>query len=161
MEQVFESERIRFVRVTEKLLCDYLEMVNDIEHVARFIGQRTEPYTLEEERAFIQSKLAENAAIYSMIAKNSGDFIGNIEFMDVADGTAELGIAITAKKQNMGFGVEAISRLLAHGFSTLGLNRVFLKVYPNNTRAIHAYEKCGFRRYNSTEEDVFMELYRD
>ena len=40
----------------------------------------------------------------------------------------------------------------------LGLHRIFLKVYPHNARAIHVYEKCGFREYDRTEKDVFMEI---
>ena len=160
MERVFESDRLIFVTPTEELLNDYLEMVNDIENVARFIGRRRTPYTVEEERAFIQSKIDEKATMYSMIESNSGDFIGNIEFMDVKDGTAELGIAITASKQNLGYGVEAIRTMLEYGFHTLGLNKVFLKVYPENKRAIHVYEKCGFVKYNCTEEDIFMEILK-
>ena len=160
MEQVFESNRIIFVNPTEELINDYLVMVNDIENVARYIGKRRTPYTVEEERAFIQSKIYEKATMYSMIERKSGDFIGNIEFMDVKDSTAELGIAITASKQSLGYGVEAIRRLLQYGFNTLGLDRVFLKVYPENKRAIHVYEKCGFVIYHCTDEDVFMEILK-
>ena len=160
MEQVFQSDNIIFVNVTEELLNDYLEMVNDIENVARFIGKRTKPYTVEEEKTFIQSKVEEKAHMYSMIEKNSSDFIGNIEFMEIKDGTAELGIAITTSKQNLGYGVESIHRMLKYGFHTLGLDRVFLKVYPDNKRAIHVYEKCGFMKYNYTEEDIFMEIIK-
>ena len=160
MEQVFQSDNIIFVNVTEELLNDYLDMVNDIENVARYIGKRTTPYTVEEERAFIRSKIDEKAAMYSMIERNSGDFIGNIEFMKIKDETAKLGIAITASKQNIGYGVESIHRMLEYGFHTLGLNRVFLKVYPDNKRAIHVYEKCGFLKYNCTEEDICMEILK-
>ena len=160
MEQVFQSDNIIFVNVTEELLNDYLDMVNDIENVARFIGKRIKPYTVEEEKAFIQSKVAEKAHLYSMIERNSGDFIGNIEFMEIKDGTAKLGIAITASKQNIGYGVESIHRMLEYGFHTLGLDRVFLKVYSDNKRAIHVYEKCGFLKYNCTEEDIFMEILK-
>lgn len=160
MEKVFESERIIFVHVTEELLQDYLEMVNDYEHVARFIGQRTEPYTEDEEKAFIQSKIHTNAPMFSMIEKGSNGFIGNIEFMDVKDGTAELGIAITAKKQNSGYGFESITRMLEYGFQILGLNRIFLNVYPENKRAIYVYEKCGFKKSDRTESSIVMEILK-
>ena len=160
MEHVFESERIFFVNVTTELLDDYLKMINDIDRVARFIGHRTEPYTAEEEAAFIKSKIAENAPIFSMIEKDSGEFIGNIEFMDIKDGAAELGIAITAEKQGFGYGIESINRMLDYGFHTLALNRVFLKVYPDNSRAVHVYEKCGFSEYDRTDEDIFMEIQK-
>ena len=160
MEQVFESDNIIFVKVTEELLKDYLAMINDIENVARFLGKRTTPYTVEEERAFIQSKIDENACMYSMIERGGGDFIGNIEFMEIKDGAAELGIAITTAKQNRGYDAESIRRMLEYGFHTLGLNRVFLKVYPDNKRAIRVYEKCGFSIYNRNEEDIFMEILK-
>ena len=158
LKQIFESENIRFVEPSELLVKDYLTMVNDIEHVGRLIGKRTEPVSEEKERRWVRAKMDEKAALYSMIEKTAGDFIGNIELMDMHDSAAELGIAITAKKQDQGFGTEAIRALLAFGMDKLGLQRVFLKVYPDNLRAIHVYRKCGFREYDRTEEDVFMEI---
>lgn len=158
MKQLFESERIRFVEVSEELVPDYLRMVNDLEHVGRFIGRRTEPVSEEKERKWVREKLAENAALFSMIEKSSGSFIGNIELMDFTETEAELGIAITAAKQDLGYGTEAIRAVTDYAFDQLVLKRVFLKVYPDNARAIRVYEKCGFREYDRTEEDVFMEI---
>ncbi len=160
METVFESERIRYVKVTEELLDDYLTMVNDIERVARWIGRRTEPYTREEELAFVRKKMEETTTMWSMLEKAGGAFIGNIELMDVRDADGELGIAITAARQDKGYGTEAIRRLLDYGFSELELERIWLKAYPYNTRAIHVYERCGFREYDRTKDDVFMEILR-
>ncbi len=34
---------------------------------------------------------------------------------------------------------------------------ILLKAGPYNAQAIHVYEKCGFREYERTEQDVFME----
>lgn len=161
MEKVFVSENISFVKASEELVNDYLEMVNDIENVAKYIGSRRKPYSYEEEVKFVRGKLEENAPIFSMIESKSGEFIGNIEFMDIEDGTGELGIAITAKKQNMHYGTEAIKRMLEYGFNEMGLKRIILKVYPNNERAIHVYEKCGFSKYDATENDIFMEVVRE
>ena len=48
--------------------------------------------------------------------------------------------------------------MVRYGMDTLGLRRVFLKVFPDNARAIRVYEKCGFREYDRTEDDVFMEV---
>ena len=160
MKQLFESDRIRYVEVTEELVQDYLKMVNDLEHVGRFIGRRTEPVSEEKERKWVREKLAEKAVLFSMIEKSSGAFIGNIELMDFTETEAELGIAITAAKQDLGYGTEAIRAATGYAFDELGLKRVFLKVYPDNGRAIRVYEKCGFREYDRTEEDVFMEIRR-
>ena len=162
MHQVFESPHISFVRVSESLVPDYLAMVNDVEHVARLIGlsRRSEPITAEQERRWVQKKLAEDASVFSMLEKRTGAFIGNIELLHIENGSAELGIAITAAMQEKGYGTEAIPAMVQYGMDTLGLRRIFLKVFPDNDRAIHVYEKCGFREYDRTADDVFMEIVK-
>ena len=104
MKQVFESENISYVQVTDELIPDYLAMVNDIEHVDRFIGGWHEPYTAEDEARWVREQLESNAVVFSMIEKKSGSFIGNVELMDVSDTVKEIGIAITAAKQGLGYG---------------------------------------------------------
>ena len=158
MKTVFESERICFVEVSESLIGDYLVMVNDMENVNRFIGGSHDPYTEEKEIRWVNKKLAEKAPVFSMIEKSTGEFIGNIELMDVSDTEGELGIAITAAKQEQGFGTEAVSALTRYGLDQLGLSRIFLRTNPANSRAIHVYEKCGFREYDRSDEHVFMEF---
>lgn len=159
MKQVFESDRISFVEVSEQLIPDYLVMINDIEHVDRFLGGAHDPYTVESEIDWVKENLEKKAPVFSMIEKANGQFIGNIELMmEQGDDEAELGIAITAAKQDKGFGTEAIPALLTFGFSRLGLKRIVLRVFPENTRAIRVYEKCGFREYDRTEKDVYMEI---
>lgn len=158
MIQIFESENIRFIEVTEELVKDYLAMVNDIEHVARFIGDRREPIAEEQEIKWVHKKLEEQAPLFSMIEKKSGAFIGNIELMDVNGAVGELGIAITAKMQEKGYGKESITAIVDYGMNRLGLKRIFLKVYPDNARAIHVYRTCGFREYDRTDKDIFMEI---
>ncbi len=160
MTTVFTSENIRFVQVSEELVPDYLAMVNDWERVGKLIGSRRDPIPEEKERRWVQKKLAEEAVLFSMLEKDTGAFIGNIEFMDVADGAGELGIAVTAAMQDRGYGTEAVRAMVEYGMDTLGLNRVFLKVFPDNARAIRVYEKCGFREYDRTDEKVFMEIIR-
>ena len=160
MQTIFESDHIRFVRVSETLLPDYLAMVNDIEHVARFIGRRLEPISEEKEIKWVREKQAEQAVLFSMLEKRTDAFIGNIELMDIADGVGELGIAITASMQDRGFGTEAILAMARYGMDILGLRRIFLKVYPDNARAIHVYKRCGFREYDRNDKDVFMEIVK-
>ena len=159
MTPIFTSERINFVPVSEDLVPDYLAMINDRERVGRFIG-RTEPITAEQDRRWVQKKLAEKALVFSMVNRATGAFIGNIELMDVADGAGELGVAITAARQEQGYGSEAIPAFVRYAMDNLGLSRVYLKAFPFNARAIHVYEKCGFREYDRTEDDVFMEILR-
>lgn len=160
MEVVFESENIIYVKVTTELIPEYLEMVNDIENVARFIGDRREPYTEEEEREYIEERIDRDAMMFSMLEKSTGDFIGNIEFFNRKGDEAEWGIVITAGKQNRGYGKEALERSVEYGFNEGGLRRIVLEVFVENPRAIHVYEQCGFREYDRNDVDVFMEMTR-
>ncbi len=120
MKQVFESQNISFVKVSEDLVNDYLVMVNDYEKVNRFIGGEKKTYTQEQEIKWVCKKLEEKAPVYSMIEKKTERFIGNIELMDLTEEQAELGIAITGEMQDQGFGKEAIRSLIEYGFDKLG-----------------------------------------
>lgn len=161
METVFESERILFVKPTLDLVPEYLEMVNDIDGVARFIGERREIYTEEEEIAYMKEKIDGGATMFSMIEKSTGRFIGNTEFFNRVYKEAEWGIAITAAMQDKGFGKESLLRMIDYGFNDLGLERIYLEVYVKNPRAAHVYEKCGFKEYDRNETDIFMEIFKD
>ena len=160
MNTVFESENIRCVEGSEELIPDYLTMINDMENVQRFIGVSHGPFTAEQEADWVRGKLEEKACVFSMIDKNTGAFIGNIEFMDLTDSEGELGIAVTAEKQEAGYGTEAVAALIQYGFNRLGLKRIFLRTRPWNARAIHVYEKCGLREYQRNGDHVFMERFR-
>ena len=160
MKQIFESERISFVEVSEQLVKDYLTMVNDYENVNRFIGGKRKTITEDQELRWVHEKLEENTPVFSMIEKKSAEFIGNIELMDVNDSVGELGVALTAAKQNSGYGTEAVSATTEYGFRQVGLKRIFLRTNPDNSRAIHVYQKCGFREYDQTDEHIYMELIR-
>ena len=159
MRQVFETDNIRFVRLDESLVQDYLAMVNDMENVGKLIGS-TRTFTEEEEISWIRRKLENNFRIFSMIDKATGEFIGNIEIMDmVGDETSgELGICITAKQQERGFGSEAIPAMIRYAAKEYGLKRLMLRVFPFNNRAVHVYEKCGFKEYDRAPDDIFMEI---
>ena len=113
MKQIFESDHISYAAVSEDLLTDYLIMVNDNEHVGRFIGGRHEPYSEEKERKWVREKLEENAQVFSMIEKNSGQFIGNVELMDVHGTAAELGIDQVWSNLLPGDKVTKVEELLA------------------------------------------------
>ena len=158
MKQIFESEHIRYVEVSERLIDDYLVMVNDYEHVNRFISGMPRSYTREQEVQWVQSRLAEKASVYSMLEKTSGRFIGNVELMDLTDTEAELGIALTAEMQGRGYGTEAVRAITAYALDHWKLKRLFLRTAPGNARAIRVYEKCGFRAFKRDEHHVYMEL---
>ena len=161
MNVIFESENIIYFRPSFDLVPQYLEMVNDIENVAKFIGERRTLLTEQDEIDYIKDKMDKDATMFSMLEKDTRDFIGNIEFFNRVDDEAEWGIVITSKMQNKGYGKEALRRSVEYGFNELDLKRIYLEVYANNPRAIHIYENCGFKEYDRTGVDVFMEILKD
>jgi diamine N-acetyltransferase len=73
--------------------------------------------------------------------------IGNIALHSIMwrDSNAEVGIMIGEKRfWSQGYGRDAMVLMLRHAFYTLGLNRVYLRVFATNPRAVHSYEKAGF-----------------
>ena len=155
MDVVFESENILYVRPSFDLIPDYLEMVNDIDHVARFIGERREPYTEEEERSYMQGKMDQHAAMFSMLERDTYQFIGNLEFMNFKDDEAEWGIVMTHKMQDKGYGTEAIHLILDMAFRELDMNRVSIGVVGLNIRALEFYRKIGFKQEGILEQGYY------
>ena len=155
----FESKNIYFVRVSASLVDEYLKMVNDIEHVGKLIG-RTEAISKDKEIKWVNKKLDAADPIYSMIEKKTGLFIGNVEFMENNGIYNEFGIAITKEMQENGFGTEAINAMIDFGFKTFSFDRIILKAFLFNDRAIHVYKKCGFKEYKKDEKEIYMEVLR-
>ena len=105
MKKIFESERIKYVKVTKELVTEYLKMIND-ETIQQYLTHEKIRVKLNEELEWITEKLKNNAVIFSMIEKETNEFIGNIEILNIKDNIGELGIAITSKKQNKHYGQE-------------------------------------------------------
>ena len=133
-------------------------MINDIE-VANKISHNPKNFTYEDELKWVESNLRENAIIFSMIEKNTEEYIGNVEIMHINDKRiGEVGICITASKQNQHYGTEAMEAIIKYGFEKMGLSGLELNVYKTNQRAIHCYEKAGFVQdgIGKTQEDIHM-----
>jgi RimJ/RimL family protein N-acetyltransferase len=58
---------------------------------------------------------------------------------------AEFGVLVHDDFQDLGLGTELTRRMVEQARGA-GLVKVYLEVYPDNERAIHVYEKLGFRR---------------
>lgn len=88
-----------------------------------------------------------------------GRCIGTIRLHHIESGDrrARLAIGICDRRfRSQGFGIEAIQLLLAYAFDTVKLHRVDLRVLAYNTRAIRAYEKCGFVREGVERESALV-----
>lgn len=145
MKSVFESEKINYIHVSLDLIDDYLIMVNDRE-IQKCISTKIRVYSREDEVNWVKAKLEEGAQVFSMISKEDGSYIGNVELMDIENGSAEVGLCITMAMQNKHYGTEALKRIIEYGFKELDLNTLTAVIFSNNVRSLHNVEKLGFKR---------------
>ena len=74
-------------------------------------------------------------------------YVGNVQLTGINSIDAEFHIFIgDTRVHGQGIGTLATQHLLDYARNTLGLQEVHLSVHPDNTAAIRAYEKCGFKR---------------
>ena len=106
--------------------------------------------TREEEAEWLANQLTgiEKGNIVSVVAEVRGRLVGN---SSVTKGSYEdtrhhgyLGIAISKKHRDRGIGLEMM-RTLVRESRRAGLKTVQLEVFANNPRAIHVYERTGFK----------------
>ncbi|NLG86448.1 MAG: GNAT family N-acetyltransferase [Firmicutes bacterium] len=83
------------------------------------------------------------------IETNKAGFIGEVELTQISWRLkeAELKICIgNPAYRGLGFGTQALQMILEVAFTKLKLNRVYLRVYQYNNRAIRCYQRCGFKK---------------
>lgn len=102
----------------------------------------------DDEQVWWNKLLRDRSRLVLAIVNDAGDLIGDVEFQQILwrAREAELRISIGDKDfWAQGLGSEAMREALAAAFHLLSLNRVYLRVRVDNTRAIRAYQKVGFR----------------
>src|SRR5436190_376997 len=148
------GDRIYF-RPLELEDVEFLQRMITSEEIQQYIGLYW-PLNQKAEREWLEGLYKNRETFpFGIALKEGGRLIGSCELRlgVAANRTADLGIGIGETEfQGKGFGAEAIGLLLEYGFATLNLNRIELRVYQNNPRAIRCYKKCGF-----TQEGVKRE----
>lgn len=112
----------------------------------------------EHDAWFAAVRRRADVAIFAV--REDGRLVGTCQLLLDGD-EAELRIRIgEAGARGRGLGTEAVRALVAHGFDELDLRRIWLQVFPDNARAIRAYEKAGFVRCGGVQATLRMERRR-
>jgi RimJ/RimL family protein N-acetyltransferase len=145
---VILGERIRLRAVERDDLPRFVEWFQDPEvrtGVSLFM-----PLSLVEEEQWYEGMLKRDPIEHTLsIDVHQGDewtHVGGCGLFDFEPQSRrmELGIIIGDKSTwDQGFGTDAVRALLNHAFDTLNLNRVALRVFETNLRAIQVYENCS------------------
>ena len=107
------------------------------------------PRSLAQREAEFDALQAEpDPAVVPLIIEAEGRVVGDINLfhIDTRNRNASIGLSIwRPEDRDRGYGSDAMDALLRWAFAHLNLHRVELSVAPDNARAIHVYEKLGFR----------------
>ena len=123
-----------------------------------FIYQK--PFTKEGHLTWLREQVEPGHVAQFIICLEDGTSIGSVYLRDIdrEKKTAEYGVFIGEKKAlSQGYGTQAARLMLAYGFGTLGLEKIFLRFLEDNVGAQKSYEKAGFRMIQDRRESVCLE----
>jgi RimJ/RimL family protein N-acetyltransferase len=134
--------------------------VNDPETTAYlssiFDRVQTEPMTRNFFDQVLTNKI--DAHMFVIARKKDERYLGQIDLRlgDRASRNAELGIIVPSQRdRGRGYGREAMELILAFGFDTLNLHKIWLRVFVDNDRAIALYRTLGFVHEGVLRDDLY------
>jgi len=144
---ILKGEKIILRPVEPSDIETIVSHIND-EEIRNYL-QMVFPLNTVREQEWVKNLYRDqNNIVFGIVPKNNEVIIGTTGLHDInwIDRVAEFGIVIFDKASwNMGFGTEATKLMLKYAFEHLNLHKIFLRVCEYNERALHVYEKCGFR----------------
>jgi RimJ/RimL family protein N-acetyltransferase len=118
-------------------------------------------FTLEQIQHYIRNRAGlEDRATFIITLPGDDSLRGEIVLMDIDDDNRSAGLRIALFRDEdygQGYGSEALRLVLEYAFRGRHLHRVGLDVYDFNPRAIHVYEKVGFRREGVQRDALFYD----
>jgi RimJ/RimL family protein N-acetyltransferase len=98
---------------------------------------------------------ASNTLDYIIYYNNEKSGRINISNIDFQNQKGEYGIFITKKYRGLGIAFKASKALIGFTFSNLNINKIYLKVFSDNIKAIKLYEKLGFEKEGILKKEIY------
>lgn len=97
-----------------------------------------------------------NLHLVICIANDKPVGIVNLTSINYLNRNAEFSILIGEKDlQGKSIGLKSTMLMLKHGFEELNLNKIWLTVLEDNSKAIKLYEKVGFKNEGLLRQEVY------
>lgn len=139
------ADRVRLIPIEAEHLTDIYWMFDDDEarEMLGIVGMPS-----------IEDYKGKNNIGYAVL-DDKNEFIGIVELFNISwkSRRAELSITLKPEYRGMGYGSEAIRKLLDIGFGEHGFHRIWLRVLEHNERAIACYRKIGFAEEGICREE--------
>lgn len=147
---------------------DILQWVNDpaiVGNIAAFSG---EPFTREQELAYVRGILSSSSDVAYSVFDDDDIYVGQVGVHQIhgRSRVGRLGCIVSSKdRMGQGIGSAAIAQMLDVAFADdgqdlgdgrvgLGLHKVWLMIFSHNDRSHRTYKRLGF-----IEEGVLREEY--
>ncbi len=155
MEGYMMSGKVE-LRVLEKDDLEFIYQLNNNPEIMLFWFE--EPYKSMTYLEKMYEKSIENKDVRQFIIKKGDEKIGyvGIYSIDPIHRKAEFGIMIDPKHQGYGYASTATRLAIDYAFATLNLHKLYLIVDCINEKAIHVYEKMGFKVEGVLKEEYFV-----
>lgn len=131
------------------------------------------PMSLAHEEEWYEKQL-QDSSVCNFAVEFEGRHVGGAGFaqIDGRNRSAEVGLFIGVPEQwDQGLGRDILETLARYGLEQLNLNRIYLKVFAENERAVHLYEEVGFQhegrwrraeyRHGRYHDMLWMSILRD
>ena len=124
-----------------------LEWMRDPE-ITRFLQIGGPDTSRDKVLSFINNAVEDRENLHMAIVTENDEYQGTVSLkhIDYSKKEAEYAITLHASALGSGAAREGTEQILKLAFQQMGLNRVYLFVQKNNTRANRFYEKCGFKK---------------
>ena len=151
------NENVTIRPITEADTDNIIRWRNAPSVVEHFI-YRT-PLTAEAHLNWLHNRV-ETGDVAQFIIMDGETPVGSVYLRDIdrQKQKCEYGIFIGEDScRGKGIGSAAARLALGYAFETLGLNRVYLRVFAENLRAQKSYENAGFRYEGTFRDDVIID----
>ncbi|RVU55713.1 GNAT family N-acetyltransferase [Anaerosphaera multitolerans] len=123
-----------------------------------------EPYQSLSELESLYERHLRDESERRFVVEEKGVFAGIVELveLDYIHRNCEIQVIITDKFKGMGLAEKSMIEIVSYAFDILNMHKVYLYVDTDNKKAIHIYEKLGFKEEGYLREHFYtMGEYKD
>lgn len=152
------GEIINMRLISEKDAGFVVSLRND-ENLNKYISQTSASIDMQVEwiRDY-KSREAKGIEFYFIVENKDGENVGTVRIYDIDhdDKTCIWGSFILSNTRPNGSSYEVIRLSTEFAFKNLSIDKIYLDVRKNNSKAIHIYKKYGFVQYSANDIDLFF-----
>lgn len=148
---VLETERLVLTELTEQDKDDAIRLFYQVNSVVSRFADLGDSFAATLYEAVWQDMNRDT--LNWAIRDKAGTFVGRICMQHMSEPAPELGIELFEEYRNKGYGPEAITALVPWFKREYGIQRIKIRIDPENAHSLHMFRKLGVV---DTGEETYM-----